>query len=429
MATVNLLVRSTKNPANINIRFSNGRNMDFFVPTNVFINPLNWDKERQQIKKVIEVKNRDVLNSKLLKLKIHILDEFNTDFTSGEIIDSKWLSLKIAEFFNRPAGEDKKINLEQNIYYSAYADNWVKEKANLWKTAKNKYLDQRAIHQYESFLKIFVSFEKSKKENIKLKDIDNDLINDFITFMEEVENYEQSTVKRHVGRLRFFLNRAESDGLTINKKFKERVFVTEKEEVTEPYLTEEEIEKIFNYDFSYDWKLDHARDNFIIGLWTGLRVSDFNNKLDITNIKNDFINIKTTKTGKWTTIPLHPMVKAILNKRFGNLPHKEHDNTFNKRIKTICKKVGINTVIHGKVFDVKTKRNKIGFYYKYLLVSSHICRRSFATNLYGLVPNEVIQNVGAWKTEEMMLHYIKKTKREHAEILRDTWQIKYNINN
>ena len=427
MATVNLLLRSEKNPANINIRFSNGRKMDFFAPTNVFINPLFWDKDRQQIKKVIEVKNRDVLNSKLQKLKIHVIDEFNTDFISGEIIDSKWLNSKVSEFFNRPAGEDKKVNLEQNIYYSAYAENWIKNKAGKWKTAKNKYLDQRAINQYESFLKIFVSFEKSRKEKIKLKDIDNDLINDFITYMEEVENYEQSTVKRHVGRLRFFCNRAESDNLTLNKKFKERVFVTEKEEIMEPYLTEDEIEKIFEHDFTNDDKLEHARDNFIIGLWTGLRVSDFNNKLDISNIKNGFIDIKTTKTGKWTNIPLHPMVKAILDKRFGNLPRKEHDNTFNKRIKTICRQVGINTVIHGKVFDASTKRNKVGYFSKYLLVSSHICRRSFATNLYGLVPNEVIQNVGAWKTEEMMLHYIKKTKREHAEVLRDTWNNKYNI--
>ena len=427
MATVNLLLRSEKNPANINIRFSNGRKMDFFAPTNVLINPLFWDKDRQQIKKVIEVRNRDVLNSKLQKLKIHVIDEFNADFITGEIIDSKWLTTKVSQFFNRPAGEDKKVNIEQNIYYAAYAENWIKNRAGKWKTAKNKFLDQRAINQYESFLKIFVSFEKSRKEKIKLKDVDNDLINDFITFMEEVENYEQSTVKRHVGRLRFFCNRAESDNLTLNKKFKERVFVTEKEEVMEPYLTETEIEKIFNYNFSDDDKLDHARDNFIIGLWTGLRVSDFNNKLDISNIKNGFIDIKTTKTGKWTNIPLHPMVKAILDKRFGNLPRKEHDNTFNKRIKTICRQVGINTVIHGKMFDSNTKRNKIGYFNKYLLVSSHICRRSFATNLYGLVPNEVIQNVGAWKTEEMMLHYIKKTKREHAEILRDTWKSKYNV--
>lgn len=424
MATVNLLLRSNKNPSNINLRFTNGRSADYFVTTNVLINPVHWDQEKQQIKKVIEVKNRDLLNSKLQKLKIHIIDEFNYDYSIGEPIDRLWLRKKISEFFNRPAGEEKNKVLPSKIYYSDFVKHWLENKAKSWKTEKNKYLNDRSISQYESFFKIFKNFEGAQK--FKIKDIDNAIINDFITHMEEVENYAELTVKRHVGRLRFFLNRAVSEGLKTNTNFKERVFVTEKEEVMEPYLNESEIEMIFNYDFSANEELDHARDNFIIGLWTGLRVSDFNNKLDISNIKNDFINIKTTKTGKWTTIPLHPMIKSILNKRFGMLPIKEHDNTFNKRIKEICRLAGINQVIPGKLFDSKTQRNKIGTYKKYLLVSSHICRRSFATNLFGLVSNEVIQSVGAWKTEQMMLHYIKKTKQDHAQALKKTWDIKYN---
>lgn len=426
MATVNLLLRSKKSNSNINIRFTNGRNFDYFVPTNVYIDAKNWDAERQQIKKVLEVKNRDLLNSKLQKLKIYILDEFNIDYINGEPIDKYWLQNKVALFFNRPPGEEKKTSAPATVYYLEYARNWIDTKASKWKTEKNKYISERAIRQYESFLGIFKKFEALRKEKIKIKNIDVDLINDFISHMETVENYEDTTVKRHVGRMRFFLNRADSEGLVVSKNYKERVFVTEKEEIVEPYLNEKEIEKIFNHDFSNDVELDHARDNFIIGLWTGLRVSDFNNKLDISNIKNDFIDIKTTKTGKWTTIPLHPMVKAILAKRYGNLPIKEHDNTFNKRIKAICRMVGIKDVIQGKIFDSSTKRNKTGYFEKYKLVSSHICRRSFATNLFGLVPNEVIQNVGAWKTEEMMLHYIKKTKRDHAELLKNTWDKKYN---
>jgi hypothetical protein len=62
--------------------------------------------------------------------------------------------------------------------------------------------------------------------------------------------------------------------------------------------------------------------------------------------------------------------------------------------------------MQGKLFNPKVKRNKVDNYKKYLLVSSHICKRSFDTNLYGVIPNSVIQNVGGWATEKMMLHYI-----------------------
>jgi hypothetical protein len=50
--------------------------------------------------------------------------------------------------------------------------------------------------------------------------------------------------------------------------------------------------------------------------------------------------------------------------------------------------------------------NKINYYQKHELVSSHICT-ILATNLFGSA-NHVIQAVGGWATEQMMLHYIKK---------------------
>jgi integrase len=168
--------------------------------------------------------------------------------------------------------------------------------------------------------------------------------------------------------------------------------------------------------------LDNIRDNFIIGLCTGLRVSDFNNNLNQTNITDGFIEIKTKKTGTAVAIPLHKYIVEILNKRNGNLPKKVNDVQFNESIKTICQDAEINERTHGVLFDAKTKRNKIDFYEKYKLVSSHICRRSFATNLFGKVPNYVIQAVGGWSTEKMMLHYIKKSNREQAEELKKYWE-------
>lgn len=425
MATVNLLLRTKKNPANINIRFSNGRAIDIFSKTNVFIDPKNWDSEKGKIRNVIEVPNRDSLNIKFSELKTYVLNEFNASYMDGEIIDKEWLDKTINKFFKRPTGEVNKKNEPNRIYFVDFSTWWLDEKANTWKNSKNKYMAKSAKKQYKSHLEIIKKFESKFKTRLKFKNLSEEIINSIINFMEESENYEYNTVKRHIGRFKFFCNRAEAENIDINKNFKERFFATKTEEIMEPYLNEAEIEKIFKEDFSHDLTLDNIRDNFIIGLWTGLRVSDFNNKLDITNIQDDFIEIQTEKTDIWVSIPVHPQVRYILNKRCGLLPEKLSDQKFNIHIKTICQICNIDNEIKGKLFDKDTKRNKVGIYPKYKLVSSHICRRSFATNLYGLVPNSVIQAVGGWSTEKMMLKYIKKTKREHAEILRDTWKKKY----
>ena len=44
-------------------------------------------------------------------------------------------------------------------------------------------------------------------------------------------------------------------------------------------------------------------------------------------------------------------------------------------------------------------RKKTGIYKKHELVSSHICRRSFATNLYGKIDTLTIMKITGHKTE------------------------------
>lgn len=429
MATVNLYLRSDKNPANIYVRFSNGRGIDIPRRTNQFVNPKNWDAEREKIKNVTEVANRDEVNSKLTKLKNFIIDEFNSDFGKGEIIDGAWLEEVIKKHFNRPKTEQNKVNLDHHIYYCDFALWWMKEKAPTWKTSKNKCFDKKSIAKYTHFITKVQAYEKHKNLRLKFKAINGDTVNDFITFLEVVEKYADTTVARDKNRFKFFCNRADGMQLDVNKGFKDRVFVNIADDYMEPILNEDEIEKIFRLDLTHDQVLDNIRDGAIIGLWTGLRISDFNNRLNVDNIKDDYIDIKTSKTGEWVSIPVHPHIKAILEKRFGLLPRKYSDGYFNLQIKIICQLCNIDNVITGKIFDAETNRNKVDTLPKYKFVSSHICRRSFATNLFGIVPNWVIQALGGWKTERMMLLYIKKSKREYGEIVKQEWAKKYNLKN
>ena len=51
---------------------------------------------------------------------------------------------------------------------------------------------------------------------------------------------------------------------------------------------------------------------------------------------------------------------------------------------------------------------------KWELVTSHIGRRSFATNNYGRIPTSLLINVTGHSTETMFLEYIGKTVTEKA---------------
>jgi integrase len=261
---------------------------------------------------------------------------------------------------------------------------------------------------------------------VKLADLSNDLLDRFSIYLSDDKGYAEKTTKRKIGRIKFFCQRAESENLAINKNYKERIFVKEEEtEYKQPYLNEEEIKNIFKFDFSHDEVMDNVRDNFVIGLWTGLRVSDFLTRLDVSNIDDGFINIKTMKTKTKVTIPIHSQVAAILKKRNGNLPSKISEQKFNDKIKIIAQLCDIDEEMIGGVVKVdektKIKRKVIGVYKKWELVTSHIARRSFCTNLFGKVPNKILMDVCGWANEEMLFKYNKQTKMESALVLKKHW--------
>lgn len=427
MATVNLLLKSKNNPAQIYVRFSNTRALDFICSSGILINPIFWNSKNQQIRNIIDVTNRDEINSKLAKLKITLIDDFNLSFMKGEIINKVWLEQRIKLFFNRPKFEDKKNNLNHHIFLSDFADNWLEFHAKNWKVSANKYMDDTTIRHYRILKNLIVKFEKKNK--IKLVNLDSKIIDGFSVFLSQ-NGYAEQTAKRMVGRLKFFGNRAEEMNIEINKNFKQQVFVQKQEQFYKsPYLNEDEINQIFKYDFSHNDTLDNVRDNFIIGLWTGLRVSDFLVSLNLSNIKNGFLEIKTQKTGTNVVIPIHDQVQHILNKRAGFLPTKISEPKFNIYIKKICQILNFDDVILGGIAKVdpetKLKRKVIGNYKKYELITSHICRRSFCTNLFGKIPNADIMAIAGWSSEGQMLAYNKKTNMESAIKLKKHWENKY----
>ncbi len=51
---------------------------------------------------------------------------------------------------------------------------------------------------------------------------------------------------------------------------------------------------------------------------------------------------------------------------------------------------------------------------KYILISSHTARRSFATNLYGKIPDKTIMAITTHKSYNKFMKYLKTNQDEHV---------------
>jgi len=412
--TINYIQRNQK--PQIYLRFVAGKNLDFMTKTNICVEPKFWNTKTQKIRKTAFLPNAQYINDKLQKLKMFVIDKYNYDFTNGQIIDKSWLENAVLLFFDRPPAEKKNDN--HTIYFTDFARWWLTHKAGKQTATQTKEQALNTIQIIEQY---------QNKNKVQLKNITAGWITSFIEHLTQNKEYAPGTVKAFLERFTFFCKRADELNIEINKAYKQR-FTTPKQDksIKHPYLNETEITAIFEHDFNEE-HLTNTRDNFIIGLWTGLRVSDFL-RLKTDNIKNGVIEIQTQKTKTLVAIPLHYQIKEILERRNGQLPPKTSIQHFNRGIKKICEIVGINTEIKGAIIGKtqdNTKRKKIGVYKKWQLVSSHICRRSFCTNLFGKVPNNVIMSVAGWSSEKQMLDYVKLTHIEKANELKKYWDKKY----
>jgi integrase len=195
------------------------------------------------------------------------------------------------------------------------------------------------------------------------------------------------------------------------------------------FLNFDEIEKIKNAKV-IDNVLITAKHWLITCCYTGQRVSDLLRmnsgmiftKIDYEGNKFPILELTQIKTGNDVSIPLHDEVLKILEIYNGNfLPTfgKAKDSNFvlfNRYIKKVCEVAGISNIVKGKVFNEDLKRNEIVETEKYKLVSSHICRRSFATNFYGdkRFTTPQIMAITGHSTESTFLSYIGKTSSDHA---------------
>jgi len=417
MATITFLLQSSSTPANIYVRLSIDRNNVFKRKTGFVINPNDWSKETSLPKQNdIETKQ---LRIELKNLSTEIEKRLNTATSSGEEITGDWLQLQIDSI----TGKQKKTDNDRLINYVQYYIDSLefKERPNgkqgVARGTKQKYTTLK--HKIEDF-------EKFKKKHFYIKDVNTKFRNDFITYLRNVDKLNNNSAGRYIKFLKTVCFDAKINGIETHEQLKQIKGYTE--EATKVFLSVDELERIDKTVFLRP-ALENAKNWLMIGCFTGQRVSDLLKMTKSNIVKRgeiELIELKQVKTNKRVSIPVLPETKEILNRNNGEFPAKISAQKFNNHLKDLCKLAGLNEPTEGAILvdldegnetikkgDHKW-RKQFGTFPKHELITSHVCRRSFATNMYGSMPTPLIMSCTGHSTETQFLEYIGKSESDSA---------------
>lgn len=401
MATINYTLKGTANPSPIYIRLKDGRAVDVMAKTNYNIDPKHWSKDKQRPKPSDDYLKK--LGSDMVHMASELLKHYNSR-AAGQTINTQWLK----DFINPPqehAGASERLADFIETY-----------------KAHNKQLSPASIIKYNTLKGKIERYEKHIKRPLLIKDINAAFQTSFTNFLQS-ESFADNTIARDIRFIKTLCRNAKLHGIETHAQLDALSGVYKK--VDSIYLTFEEIELIKKAKLLPH--LDNARDWLVISCYTGQRISDFMrfDKSMIRYQKNRsgkkiaLIEFTQKKTGQIMTIPLHDEVMKVLEKNGGNFPRRISDVKYNEYIKTVCDDTGIREKVKGarqveQGKDTGIYRKEEGEYFKFELVTSHIGRRSFATNFYGKIPTPLLTAITGHSTEKMFLTYIGKSDSDRA---------------
>ena len=414
MATVSYYLRNKTANSKIQIQLSISRDLKLRTTTELIINHNDWSSDTK-LPKQNKPENK-IISKTLRELSNYILNEYSNDFAKGVLFDNYWLKNKINNHFNR-------IELKENdSVFLVYLKNFIAFKESI-----SEYTEC-TIRKLKNLQERFNQYEKKKKKTFLIINIDKKTLIDFRNFLIVDCNMMETTATRFIKNLKTVIFDAENNGKQINHQVRRFSAGTTNTEY-KVFLSFEELEKIKEVQ-TINKELETAKDWLIMGCYLGQRASDLlrmNKKMIYTKTDAEgnsyrFIEITQQKTGNEVVIPLHDEVETILKKYDGDFPPRfantQDSNTtlFNKHLKKVCEIAGIHDIVKGKVYNEHKKKYEILEIEKCFLVSSHVCRRSFATNFYGnkMFTTPQLMAISGHKTETMFLQYIGKTKDDWA---------------
>ncbi|WET69063.1 tyrosine-type recombinase/integrase [Sphingobacterium sp.] len=392
---LNFILNKNKPLASITLKIMD-QDSTHLVQTPIRIAPEMWDVEKERPKNIY-LKVYKSLNQRLNRLKIGIVAYLKE---KKGIVSLAGLNRQVRKLMLQKSNVSYK---EDSLLY--HMDRYIH--------LRKHFITLSTFKRYVVFIRMIERYQGHCMNELMINKVNAEFVKRFLEFGKD-EQYSQSTIYRSIHFVRTVLNFLEKRGI---RTFAYEVELPKVAKPKKDFITLDEKELQAIKETAVPDSLQPAKDWLIISCFTGQRISDFMefsaDKLKVIKDKK-CIAFSQKKTGKSILLPLHPAVTEIL-KNDRSFPARLSVQRYNLQIKEVVRLAGIT----GKI-DVRKRRgfrSRTETIQKWEAVSSHIGRRSFASNFYGKIPTPLLMEATGHSTEEMFRRYICDADNERAILL------------
>jgi len=384
--------------------FIGGKTLKYYIGKTVKVSEWNGKGQRLEVKGVD--KNSEYKNKAVNRFLNAVEDTYNEIISQCEILGIDITADYVRQELDKKYG--KKDSIDKKIYLSDGLDMFYEDsKSGKRLTKKGTRISPNRLKSYMTLKNLMLELGSDK---LLLSDVDISVYHKLVNFRNDGEK-ALNTIGGNLGVLKTALKYLNKIGLYSGDVYNHDDFKVVKETIEHVYTSDKEIDILYNADFIPS--LARVVDRYIIGCYTGLRISDWNG-LSATNIIGKrIIKVITEKTKDTVYIPLHYRVSEIL-KKYGGFPPSISEQKTRDYLKEACKQVGFDSDFMFK----KTVGGVVKTFVrpKYELICPHTARRSFATNLYlaGFDTLSIMKITGH-KTEADFMRYICVSQRQIAD--------------
>lgn len=267
-----------------------------------------------------------------------------------------------------------------------------------------------------TYLTFMLSIEAYEKEygTIYIDEVDILWVELYKAFLTQM-NMSKNSIATNVAKLKAIMNRAHIAGVSYRSGFG---FKAPREITSQVYMTWNDLKLLHNHEFVNEGER-RVRDIFIMHCFMGMRISDFmqfvkSPKNFIRNIDGKiFIEYYSQKTNIKSVVPMHVMVRKILERNNYDFGRKFSYQHYNYYLKILCEKAGLTETIRKVITKggVRIESEK----QKWEMVSSHTARRTFASLAeLSKVNRPAIMKITGHKSENSFVSYIRISELESA---------------
>lgn len=383
---------------------------NFIYSTGEKIKPFEWDFDNRQPND-LNGRTKKSENHRSIKKQLDRYSSFFTEVVNRYKNINEELSVGIVK--QRFDEEFKKVKAKED-FFRIY-DEFIDERANDY---TGKGISKSTKTRYEYNRNLLSEFQNYSKIKITLGNFNVKTYNEFIKYCVEVKDHSANTIHRDIGLLKTFLYWALNKKYTYNNDFinfqKPPKFRTD-----EIALNYQQVDEIYNHDFSNNKRLERVRDLFVFGCVTGLRFGNYS-RITKDDIEGDFIRVVDMKSKtKNLAIPLNSISRSILEKYDYELPSISNQK-MNKFIKEVFQELEFTDEIKKTMkYGDELIEKKSEFYKR---ISSHTARRSFITIMKNKrVPDKVIMSYTGHTSLEVFNAYYRPSEEDKINYMNEVF--------